>query len=85
MHEEYWVTRDYGREGKAVNMSKASLGDFMLAVFKHDGRVTSSYCMNAKYPRSYCQFGIALPVGKKEEFEADSGFTLEAPPQLALA
>lgn len=84
MYED-WVTRDYGGDGKAVSLSKSCLGDFVMAVMVHGGRITSSYCMNAKYPRSYCQFSIELPKGKKDEFERASGFALEKPPYLVPA
>ena len=82
---ENWVSRDYGREGKAVNFSKARIGEFVYAVIAHGGRVTSTYCMNTKYPRAYCQFSIELPNGERDKFVEETGFALETPPQLVLA
>jgi hypothetical protein len=82
---EGWVTRDYGRDGKAVTMSRTRLGDFVWWVLHYEGQITSCYAMNPAYPRSYCQFAITLPAGKKEAFERDSGFTLEKPPVLVPA
>ena len=81
---EGWVTRDYGGDGKAVSLSKSVLGEFLYWVLQYNGQITSSYAM-AKMPRSYCQFALTLPIGRKEDFERDSGFTLEKPAVLKLA
>jgi hypothetical protein len=81
--QEFWVTRDYGGEGKALNLSKARLGEFMYHLLKMGGRVTDIHVMNAEYDRCYCQAAISLPAGQKEEFERISGFILEKPPVLS--
>ena len=81
---EAWCTRDYGGEGKAVTFSKAQLGEFLWWVLKYQGQIYQSWAMGFG-PRNYCQFALTLPVGKKEAFERDSGFTLERIPEVKLA
>lgn len=79
---ESWVTRDYGGEGKALTLSRSPLGEFMYHLLRMGGEVTSTYALNPSYERSYLQFSITLPAGRKEEFEKVSGFALEKPPHL---
>jgi len=81
---EAWSTRDYGGEGKAVTLSKAQLGEFLWWVLKYQGQIYQSWAM-ALEPRAYCQFTLTLPIGKKEAFERDSGFTLERVSELKPA
>jgi hypothetical protein len=80
-----WVTRDYGGEGKAVTLSKNSMGEFLYWLSKLGGNITSTWIMNKEYDKSYCQFGIQLPEGKEAEFTEKSGFVLETPAALHLA
>lgn len=82
---EAWVTRDYGGEGKALTLSKERLGLFAFHLLSLGGHIHSTYVMNARYPRSYVQFGISLPPGKKEELERLTGITLEQPSVLTPA
>ncbi len=82
---EVWVTRDYGSKGKAVSLSKTRLGEFFFHLFSFRGELLSSHVMNPKYHGSYIQCMIRLPEGKREEFEATSGFTLEDPPVIKVA
>ncbi|PZR79383.1 MAG: hypothetical protein DI537_41150 [Stutzerimonas stutzeri] len=85
MKTEFWVTRDYGGEGKAVSLSKKGLGEFFFHLFSMRGTLKSSHVMNPQYHGSYIQLMIELPEGMKEVFEAASGFTLEVPPRIVLA
>jgi hypothetical protein len=85
MKSEIWVTRDYGNSGKAVSLSKRSLGEFFFHLFTMGGKVKSSHCMNPQYHGSYMQLMIELPEGKRDEFESISGFTLETPPVMVPA
>jgi hypothetical protein len=81
---EIWVTGDYGRKGKPLSMSKTVLGLFVYEVLRHGGRVTHTYAMDL-YPRSYVQFQIALPPGKRTDLEKATGIALEDPPYLVAA
>lgn len=81
---EAWCTRDYGGDGRAVTLSKAVLGEFLWWVLNYHGHITQCWAMGLM-PRSYCQFCLTLPAGKKEAFERDSGFTLEKIPELRPA
>jgi hypothetical protein len=85
MKTETWVTRDYGGEGKAVSLSKRGLGEFFFHLFSVGGRVKSSHVMNPQYHGSYIQLMVELPEGKKDDFERESGFTLETPPVMVVA
>jgi hypothetical protein len=82
---EAWQTRDYGREGKAVSMSRKALGDFLYHLLRHKGKITSTFAMQPQMDRTYVQFAILLPEGKKESFEEASGFTLEPIATLSLS
>lgn len=81
---ERWITRDYGGEGKGLSMSKDVLGRFVYELLRHGGSITSTYAM-AQAPRSYVQFAIALPAGRREALQSVSGITLERPPTWKLA
>lgn len=82
---EAWQTRDYGREGKAVSMSRKGLGDFLYHLLRHKGEITSTYAMQPTMDRTYVQFAIILPKGRKEAFEEASGFTLEPVAVLSVS
>lgn len=84
-NEEALVTRDYGGEGKALSMSKANLGQFVYHLLKLGGRITGSFAMNAKYDRSYVQFSIVLPKGRREKLTELTGIALEEPSYLKPA
>lgn len=79
---EAWVTRDYGSPGKGCKMSRAVLGEFLYYLLRFNGEIRSTYAMRPDLDRTYVQFGIELPAGKREEFELVSGFVLEKPPIL---
>jgi hypothetical protein len=86
MMVEHWQTRDYGgAEGKAVSLSKKGLGEFFFHLFSMQGRLVSSFCLNAAYHGSYVQLLIELPEGMKEKFEQESGFALEKPARIQVA
>lgn len=80
---EHWFTRDYGGEGKALCLSKATLGLFVYELLKLGGGITSTYAMG-KSPRAYVQMVIYLPTGKKTELEGLTGVTLEVPSTLSI-
>lgn len=82
---ETWLTRDYGGDGKALSMSKKVLGDFVYHLLRLGGEITSTHAMRPDLDRTYVQFGIRLPKGRREELEAASGITLEAPSFLVPA
>ena len=82
---EVWVTRDYGGEGKALNMSKATLGTFVYHLLRLGGKITSTHVMAPEYDRSYVQMAIALPTGKREQLQTASGIALESPSYLVPA
>jgi hypothetical protein len=82
---ECWVTRDYGREGKSLCMSKATLGEFVFHLMRLGGSISSTYAMAPQYPRSYVQMAITLPAGCAADLEAASGVALECPRELKLA
>lgn len=83
-HED-WVTRDYGGQGKALSMSKEVLGNFVYHLLRCGGRIESSYAMAPEHARSYVQFSITLPKGRKEELERLTGVALERPSHLTPA
>lgn len=83
-HED-WVTRDYGGEGKALSMSKEALGTFVYHLLRCGGRIESTYAMAPEHARSYVQFSITLPNGRKEELEKITGIALERPSHLTPA
>jgi hypothetical protein len=73
------VTADYGSDGKAVNLSKSRLGDFMYHLLRHGGNVLDVYVMNRTYDRSYVQMVVQIHPDNVKPFETDSGFILETP------
>ncbi len=83
-HED-WVTRDYGGEGKALTMSKEVLGTFVFHLLRCGGRIESTHAMAPEHARSYVQFSITLPKGRKAELEGLTGITLERPSHLTPA
>ena len=80
---ECWVTRDYGRDGKALHLSKAALGSFVYHLLRLGGDISGTHCLGTQYDRSYVQMAIQLPTGKRDELQVASGITLESPPRLA--
>ena len=82
---EAWLTRDYGGQGKALSMSKKVLGDFVYHLLRLGGEITSTHAMRPDLDRTYVQFGIRLPKGRKEALEGASGIALEAPNFLVPA
>lgn len=82
---EHWVTRDYGGDGKALNLSKSCLGTFVYHLFRLGGNITSTYVMNNKFDRSYVQMAISLPDGRSAELTAATGIVLEKPSALTPA
>lgn len=78
MKYEYWQTADYGAvDSRKPNLTKARLGEFLYHLCKAGGEIYSTYVMNARYNKSYVQFAIKLPEGRRKEFEEESGFPLE--------
>lgn len=77
--DEALVTRDYGGEGKALSLSKASLGTFVYHLLRLGGRIVDTHTMNPKYDRSYVQMSIVLPQGRRAELQEASGIALELP------
>lgn len=84
-NEEALVTRDYGGEGKALTMSKTTLGQFTHHLLKLGGRITGTFVMNAAYDRSYVQFAIVLPKGRRDRLTELTGIALEEPSHLKPA
>ena len=84
-HEEAWVTRDYGGDGKALSMSKATLGLFVFHLLRLNGRITSTYAMRPDMDRTYVQFAIVLPKGRAERLTELTGVALERPSHLVPA
>lgn len=82
---EYWVTRDYGRDGKAVTLNRFRLGDFFYHLIKFKGEVKDIYTMRTDVDDSYIQVLIELPEGVKDKFVEVSGFSLEKPPTFSPA
>lgn len=70
---------------KAVNMSKASLGQFIYWACKLDADVGTVWAFNARYER--CWVGVTLHIeeAKIKEFEEKSGFGLMDPQKVKLA
>jgi len=78
MKYEYWQTADYGAiDSRKINLTKARLGEFLYHLCKAGGEIYSTHVMRADIEKSYVQFAIKLPEGKREEFERASGFPLE--------
>lgn len=83
---EVWVSRDYGDYGggNSVSLSRKRLGDFVYWVLIYGGHIHHGYAMGL-VQGAYCQFSISLPKGKREDFERDSGYALDAPVKVRLA
>lgn len=81
---ERWVTRDYGSEGKALNLSKSRLGLFTYHLLRLGGEITSTWTTSAAYDRAYVQFAVSLPEGRKAELEEVTGIVLEKPPEISF-
>ena len=77
---EVWATRDYGGEGKALNLTPTRLGKFVYALLSMGGGIQSSYVMSKDFPGSYVQMTIHLPEGMRESLEVKGGVALEKPP-----
>lgn len=78
MNYEYWQTADYGAiDSRKLNLTRERLGLFLYHLCKAGGEIYSTHVMNAEFDKSYVQFAIKLPKGRKEEFERTSGFDLE--------
>lgn len=81
---------DLGEED-IVCPSKNSLYKIMNALILADGKMHSSYSMEARdgkweHPTRSCAvvFRISLPIGKEKLFEELSGFKLSDPPKVHL-
>jgi hypothetical protein len=79
-----WLTRDYGGEGRALNLTTTRLGGFAYHLLRLGGEITGTWAMGPQYPRSYVQFAILLPEGKEEELTESTGIALCKPPTIHL-
>jgi hypothetical protein len=82
---EHWLTRDYGAEGIGLNLTRARLGDFVYHLLRLDGAVTHTYAMSPQHDRSFVQFSISLPAGRRAALEEATGVSLHAAPKVRVA
>src|SRR3954466_6163770 len=60
--------------GKATTLTKASLGEFCMAVLSCGGEITSIWPFNPRYPRSAVFYRVRLSIMQKENIEAETEY-----------
>lgn len=80
---EYWVTKGFMGEGKGLNLSKSSLGNFVYALLTLDGAIHCTHSLG-RDPRSYVQMSISLPEGNAEKLTLITGVLLKRKKEAKL-
>lgn len=79
------LTPDYGASGIKLRLSRACLGDFVVALIKHGGSINGVFSMSRDLRGAYVQLSITVPEKNVAALESDTGMRLERPPRLKLA
>jgi len=66
------------------NLSKASLGSFMVSVLSAGGFIGQVWPFSPKYPRSSVYFTVFMTPEMKDKIEAETKFKFKNPPVITL-
>lgn len=72
------------RRGKTTNLSKASLGEFCMAVLSCGGEISSFFVFNRSYVRCAVYIRVQLSIEQKEKIEAETEYRFDPPPVVSV-
>lgn len=78
-----WVLSE--RQGKQVNLSKASLGDFVFTILRNRGDIYTLWAFAPDAPRSAVFPSFKLTIEAKNKIQNETKFVIVPPARIVLS
>jgi hypothetical protein len=75
----WFHTRDHGG---GLNLSKASLGEFVYEMLRRGCQIGSFFCLYNTYPRSWVGASVFMTEQMKDAIEKETRFRFQDPPRV---
>lgn len=70
--------------GGGLNLSKASLGEFVYEMLWRGCQIGTFFCLNNSYPRSWVGASVFMTEQMKDAIEKETRFKFQDPPRVHL-